>query len=166
MPFSVWEISRPIQAAQWVTTVRSICSIAKNAWLPGTRELCGFTAIRPTRYWAISWLVSTLIPTPATIHEPVGCEKSSNVLPTNSMWRLRAGRFERTIRSRFWANAVTVALKDEHGVEQGYARVVRDFSERHEKDESARRGRMSNRATPLHSTITGWLPASSTSFPK
>jgi PAS domain S-box-containing protein len=33
--------------------------------------------------------------------------------------------------------------------------VVRDFSERHEKDEKVRRSRVRSRATPLHSTIAG-----------
>ena len=43
--------------------------------------------------------------------------------------------------SRFWANLITVALKDENGDLQGFARVVGDFSDRHEKDEKLRRGR-------------------------
>ena len=34
--------------------------------------------------------------------------------------------------SRFWANVITMALKDENGDLQGFARVVRDFSDRHE----------------------------------
>src|ERR1039457_1471761 len=33
--------------------------------------------------------------------------------------------------SRFWANVITMALKDENGELQGFARVVRDFSDRH-----------------------------------
>ena len=33
--------------------------------------------------------------------------------------------------SRFWANALTVALRSEDGQLQGFARVVRDFSKRH-----------------------------------
>ena len=43
--------------------------------------------------------------------------------------------------SRFWANAITMALKDENGELQGFARVVRDFSDRHERDEKLRRNR-------------------------
>ena len=42
---------------------------------------------------------------------------------------------------RFWANAITMALKDENGELQGFARVVRDFSDRHERDEKLRRSR-------------------------
>ena len=37
--------------------------------------------------------------------------------------------------ARFWANVITMALRDGSGDLQGFARVVRDFSERHEKDE-------------------------------
>ncbi len=57
--------------------------------------------------------------------------------------------------SRFWANVITMALKDENGELQGYARVVRDFSERHEKDEKLRRSRARLRPIPAESTIAG-----------
>jgi formate hydrogenlyase transcriptional activator len=53
---------------------------------------------------------------------------------------------------RFWANAVTMALHDEHGTLQGFARVVRDFSERHERDEKLRRSRA--RVRPVHSVAS------------
>jgi formate hydrogenlyase transcriptional activator len=57
--------------------------------------------------------------------------------------------------SRFWANAITMVLKDESGELQGFARVVRDFSERHERDEKLRRGRARIRPIPSQSTIAG-----------
>src|SRR4029077_17306956 len=57
--------------------------------------------------------------------------------------------------SRFWANAITMALKDENGELQGFARVVRDFSERHERDEKLRRSRARSRRIPSRSTIAG-----------
>ena len=57
--------------------------------------------------------------------------------------------------SRFWANAITMALKDESGELQGFARVVRDFSERHERDEKLRRSRARIRPIPAESTIAG-----------
>jgi formate hydrogenlyase transcriptional activator len=57
--------------------------------------------------------------------------------------------------SRFWANAMTMALKDENGQLQGFARVVRDFSDRHERDEKLRRGRARIRPIPAQSTIAG-----------
>jgi formate hydrogenlyase transcriptional activator len=57
--------------------------------------------------------------------------------------------------SRFWANAITMALKDENGELQGFARVVRDFSDRHERDEKLRRSRARTRPIPSRSTIAG-----------
>jgi PAS domain S-box-containing protein len=57
--------------------------------------------------------------------------------------------------SQFWANAITMALKDEHGELQGFARVVRDFSDRHERDEKLRRTRARTRHVPSQSTIAG-----------
>ena len=56
--------------------------------------------------------------------------------------------------SRFWANAITMALKDANGRLQGFARVVRDFSDRHERDEKLRRSRARSRPVPAESTIT------------
>jgi hypothetical protein len=40
--------------------------------------------------------------------------------------------------SRFLANSITLALQDETGQLKGYARVVRDFTDRHERDEKLR----------------------------
>jgi formate hydrogenlyase transcriptional activator len=56
---------------------------------------------------------------------------------------------------RLWANSITMALKDENGNLQGFARVVRDFSERHERDEKLRRNRARTRPIPARSTIAG-----------
>ena len=59
-----------------------------------------------------------------------------------------AGRFggqgwhHRKDGSRFWANVLTLTLKDDHGHLQGFARVVRDFSDRHGADQKLlRQGR-------------------------
>ncbi len=57
--------------------------------------------------------------------------------------------------SRFWANAITMALKDENGNLQGFARMVRDFSDRHERDEKLRRSLARARPVPAASTISG-----------
>jgi formate hydrogenlyase transcriptional activator len=57
--------------------------------------------------------------------------------------------------SRFWANAITMALKDQNGNLQGFARVVRDFSDRHERDEKLRRDRARRRPVPVESAIAG-----------
>ena len=57
--------------------------------------------------------------------------------------------------SRFWANVITMALKDQNGDLQGFARVVRDFSDRHETDEKLRRSCARLRRIPAESTIAG-----------
>lgn len=57
--------------------------------------------------------------------------------------------------SRFWANVITMALRDETGELQGHARIVRDFSERHEDDEKLRRGRARTRHIPAESAVAG-----------
>jgi formate hydrogenlyase transcriptional activator len=57
--------------------------------------------------------------------------------------------------AQFWANVITMTLRDESGALQGFARVVRDFSERHERDEKLRRSRERARPIPSHSTIAG-----------
>jgi formate hydrogenlyase transcriptional activator len=57
--------------------------------------------------------------------------------------------------SRFWANVITMALRDANGELQGFARVVRDFSARHERDEKLRRSRARVRPLPSEATIAG-----------
>ncbi len=57
--------------------------------------------------------------------------------------------------ARFWANVVTMALKDENGKLQGFARVVRDFSERHKRDEKLRLTRERLRRLPAETMIAG-----------
>jgi len=57
--------------------------------------------------------------------------------------------------SRFWANTITMALKDEKGTLRGFARVVRDFTDRHERDEKLRRDSARVRPIPPKPTIAG-----------
>jgi len=57
--------------------------------------------------------------------------------------------------TRFWANVITTALRNPGGELQGFARVVRDFSERHERDETLRRSRVRLRRVPAGSAIAG-----------
>jgi formate hydrogenlyase transcriptional activator len=67
----------------------------------------------------------------------------------NESWHLKKDG------SRFWANVITLALRDGNGDLQGFARVVRDFSDRHERDEKLRRNRARLRPIPAESTIAG-----------
>jgi formate hydrogenlyase transcriptional activator len=58
--------------------------------------------------------------------------------------------------ARFWANVITMALKDDQGQLQGFARVVRDFSKRHERDQQLRHSRSRKRPIPAAgSTVAG-----------
>jgi formate hydrogenlyase transcriptional activator len=57
--------------------------------------------------------------------------------------------------SRFWANVITLPLKDVNGKLQGFARMVRDFSDRHEKDEKLRRDRAGTLSVPAALSIAG-----------
>jgi formate hydrogenlyase transcriptional activator len=57
--------------------------------------------------------------------------------------------------SRFWANVITMSLRDESGDLQGFACVVRDFSDRHERDEKLERRRRRPRPIEDESTIVG-----------
>jgi PAS domain S-box-containing protein len=57
--------------------------------------------------------------------------------------------------SRFWANVITVELRDEAGELRGFARIARNFSKRQEHDEKLRRDRARSRSAPSGSTIAG-----------
>jgi PAS domain S-box-containing protein len=65
------------------------------------------------------------------------------------------GRQVKKDGSQFWANVISMALKDQNGDLQGFARVVRDFSDRHERDEKLRRSRARIRPLPAETTIAG-----------
>jgi PAS domain S-box-containing protein len=67
----------------------------------------------------------------------------------NEGWHLRKDG------TRFWANVITMALRQESGTLEGFARVVRDFSDRHERDEKVLRGHRRMRRVPSQSTIAG-----------
>lgn len=68
-------------------------------------------------------------------------------------WQL-AGDGER----RFWANMITVALHSEDGTLQGFGRLVRDFTGRHQyEEEQLRRSRARLRPASAYSTIVGMI---------
>jgi PAS domain S-box-containing protein len=57
--------------------------------------------------------------------------------------------------SRFWANAVTMALHDGQGTLQGFARVVRDFTDRRRVAEALQRATPSQFAVPAPAGVAG-----------
>jgi formate hydrogenlyase transcriptional activator len=57
--------------------------------------------------------------------------------------------------SRFWANTITMGLKDENGELQGFARVVRDFSQRQDKVQKLVHIGARRRTISAQSTVAG-----------
>ncbi len=59
--------------------------------------------------------------------------------------------------SQFWANVLTTALRDENLEPHRFARVVRDFSTRHQIDEALLNKRPGSRQLPARSMIAGFV---------
>ncbi len=57
--------------------------------------------------------------------------------------------------SRFWANIITMALRDDEGILQGFACVVRDFSDRQTRDEKLQRLRHRTKARVDNASVVG-----------
>ena len=68
--------------------------------------------------------------------------------------------------ARFWANAITMALKDEHGDLQGFAVVVRDFDGVQEREEKLRRSHARPRPLPAGATVAGVISGESGHVPE
>jgi formate hydrogenlyase transcriptional activator len=117
------------------------------AWYSGAECVYGYTAAE-----AIGQHVALLYPSDDTLHVRLRKELKRSAAEGhfgNEGWCVRKDG------AQFWANVVTMALKDENGELQGFARVVRDFSERHERDQKLRRTRARLRPLPTETTIAG-----------
>jgi PAS domain S-box-containing protein len=68
--------------------------------------------------------------------------------------------------SRFWANIIAVALRDDSGILRGFGCMVRDFSDRHEQDEKLRRSRARLRPAPAHPAIAGIISGEFDNIPE
>jgi len=116
------------------------------AWYAGAERIYGYTTAE-----VIGQHVSLFYPDEDALHKLE--EKLKRAAVENHVgsedWHVRKDG------SRFWANVITMALKDGNGDLQGFARVVRDFSDRHERDEKLRRTRARLRPIPAESTIAG-----------
>jgi PAS domain S-box-containing protein len=101
-----------------------------RSWNPGAERLKGYTADEIIgRHFSIFYP-----PEAAAAGKPQrGLEVAA-----------RDGRFEsegwrvRKDGSRFWANAVITAMRDEHGELVGFAKITRDLTERRAREEQAR----------------------------
>jgi formate hydrogenlyase transcriptional activator len=65
------------------------------------------------------------------------------------------GWHKRKDGSRFWANSLTTARRDENLELQGFARVVRDFSQRHRVDQALLNKRTASHHLPAEPAIAG-----------
>jgi formate hydrogenlyase transcriptional activator len=117
------------------------------AWYGGSERIYQYTSTE-----AVGQNVTLLNPEDdplqATMHEELKRAASEGHFGTEG-WHVKKDG------TRFWANVITMALRSESGDLQGYARVVRDFSERHKRDEKLRRSRERVRTLPAESTIVG-----------
>jgi formate hydrogenlyase transcriptional activator len=117
------------------------------AWYSGAARIYGFSAEE-----AMGQDVSFLYPAEET--------KAATILEESDR-AASAGHFgaenwhTRKDGSRFWGNAITMALKDESGRLHGYARVVRDFTDRHERDEKLRQKKERVRPIATQPAVAG-----------
>lgn len=117
------------------------------AWYAGAERIFGYSSAE-----AVGKNVSFLYSNEDILVAKVQSELKRSAAAAhfgNEGWRFRNDG------SRFWANSITMALKDQFGELQGFARVVRDFSERHERDQALRRRRAPIRSMSPESTIAG-----------
>ena len=75
---------------------------------------------------------------------PPGRHRPGLARPRTAEWRRRTGRFEdegwrvRKDGSRFWANVVITALRDEGGEVRGFLKITRDLTDRKQAEEALR----------------------------
>jgi formate hydrogenlyase transcriptional activator len=117
------------------------------AWYSGAERIYGYSAAE-----AIGQPVDLLYPS-----EDIACAQLEEELTRaaaeghfgTECWCLKRDG------SRFWASVITMSLKDDAGELQGFARVVRDFSQRHERDEKLRESRAALWPLATEATIPG-----------
>jgi PAS domain S-box-containing protein len=117
------------------------------AWYSGAERIYGYTPEE-----AVGQLVDLLYPSEdaarAKMNEELSRAAAEGHFGTEC-WCLKKDG------SRFWASVITMSLKDEAGELQGFARVVRDFSQRHERDEKLRQSRANLWPLAAEATIPG-----------
>jgi formate hydrogenlyase transcriptional activator len=117
------------------------------AWYSGAERIYGYSGAQAIGQH-VAWLYPSDDVQPARLREEL-TRSAAEGHCGNEGWCMRKDG------TRFWANVISMALKDEHGELQGFAIVVRDFSERHERDEKLRRSRARLRLLPAETTIAG-----------
>jgi PAS domain S-box-containing protein len=116
------------------------------AWYGGAERIYGYSVTEAMRQPVSFLYPGECSPPPMPQEEFRRAVREGHF--ANEAWHLKKDG------SRFWANAITMALIDEKGDLQGFARMVRDFSDRHDRDEKLRRSLARVRRVPAASTIT------------
>lgn len=117
------------------------------AWYAGAERIYGYSAAE-----AIGKQAASLYPSELTLDTKLSEELSKSVVEGHSgseCWAVNKNG------ERFWANVMTMALKDESGHLQGFARIVRDFSERHEREQKLQRAGAGARPVPSETMVVG-----------
>lgn len=117
------------------------------AWYGGAEHIYGYSAEEATKQ-----NISLLYPAGDRLTARLGGELRRAAEDGHSgdeCWGMKKDR------SRFWANVITTPLRNAKGELQGYARVVRDFSERRVRDEKLRSSRSRLRVPAVETAIAG-----------
>jgi PAS domain S-box-containing protein len=117
------------------------------AWYAGAERMYGYSASE-----AIGQHVSFLFSSEDTLRIKL---KQELKMATSDGHSCQEGWRVRKDGTRFWANVITMALKNDRGDLQGFARMVRDFSDRHQKDEELLLSRARPRPLPSESIVAG-----------
>jgi PAS domain S-box-containing protein len=117
------------------------------AWYEGATRIYGFSA-EDAIGQHLSFLYLNEDGLNTRLHAELSRSENSSHFG-NEGWQIRKDG------SRFWANVITTALRDEKGELRGFARAVRDFTDRHQKDESLRRSPAHLRPVPVELAIAG-----------
>ena len=118
-----------------------------EAWYSGAKRIFGYAAEE-----VVGHNISMLYPNEEAILAKVREDlKKSNAYGhyADETWCMKKNG------ERFWANIITLALKDDNGQLQGFGKVVRDFSQRRERDETLRRIRSRLQIAVVETAIAG-----------
>ncbi len=119
------------------------------AWYSGAERIYGYRAAQ-----IVGRNSALIYPAEESLHGRLSEELNRSVTEGhfgNECWCMRKDG------TRFWANAITTVLPDENGDMQGFARLVRDFAERHDRDTKLRRARASPRPMAMENMIAGMV---------
>jgi formate hydrogenlyase transcriptional activator len=117
------------------------------AWYAGAERIFGYSSAEATGK-NVSFLYSAEDNLASKVQLELKRSDSAGHFGSEG-WRIRKDG------SQFWANSITTALRDQNGDLQGFARIVRDFSDRYERDQKLRRDRGPIRPISPVATVAG-----------